>query len=318
MENNYNSNTARFHCDVAQIFLIGWPKAGTSSLFNWLAAHPDICGSTKKETYHFIDDGYPLYKRHGKSFQDDGMEGFQAYFNSNAKIWLEGTTHTVFQDIARAYLAKNRSNSQAIAMLREPARRILSSFQATKNNFATLDHSLSFNTYVEHLLTGRMDELARYFGSRASFYNAQNQLSISDYPDWLTRWQKVLGPDKLHVKIFDDLVKSPREFMVKLSEQLKVDPEIYRSYNFEMFNKTLVIRHQTLHLLAKKLRHLIPAGALKSKLKMSYLRLQNDDKLRDDPAEGLVRLQTHFAPSVRQLEDMLKIDLSIWAHGKAK
>jgi len=37
------------------LVIAGAPKSGTSSLFFWLAAHPEVCGSQKKETYFLAD-----------------------------------------------------------------------------------------------------------------------------------------------------------------------------------------------------------------------------------------------------------------------
>src|SRR3712207_6768036 len=38
---------------VANLVIAGVPKAGTGSLFTYLAQHPDICGSNVKETGYF-------------------------------------------------------------------------------------------------------------------------------------------------------------------------------------------------------------------------------------------------------------------------
>ena len=43
-------------------FLIigGASKAGTTSMFSYLAEHPQICASHAKETRFFLDSDYPL------------------------------------------------------------------------------------------------------------------------------------------------------------------------------------------------------------------------------------------------------------------
>lgn len=300
-----------------QVFLIGWPKSGTSSLFNWLSDHPDICGSSKKETYHFVDSDYPLYRRHGKSFQDDGFSAFASYFEKNAKIWLEGTTHTVFQETAATYLNANKDHSQTIAILREPARRIFSSFESTKNNFSTLDHSLSFDTYVDCLLAGRTEGLNKFYSSQASLYSARHQLHLSDYPKWIKHWQSNLGASRVHITIFDDMKNNPKEFMKDICMRLGLDPIIYDSYNFGISNRTIIVRHQKMHLLVKKMRQFVPAGPLKRSMKKAYLRFQYDEDLREDPREGIARLRAYFEPSVNALEELCDIDLTCWKDGSA-
>ena len=39
---------------LPNLFLAGFPKAGTTSLFSWLAAHPEVCGARPKEPGHFL------------------------------------------------------------------------------------------------------------------------------------------------------------------------------------------------------------------------------------------------------------------------
>ena len=39
----------------AQILILGWPKTGSSSIFQWLADHPQVCGSSIEESFLFID-----------------------------------------------------------------------------------------------------------------------------------------------------------------------------------------------------------------------------------------------------------------------
>lgn len=38
----------------------GGSKAGTTSVFNYLADHPEICAADAKETRFFLDADYPL------------------------------------------------------------------------------------------------------------------------------------------------------------------------------------------------------------------------------------------------------------------
>jgi len=42
------------------LIIAGQPKAGTTSLFDWMAQHPEITPSRLKETRFFLDPDYPL------------------------------------------------------------------------------------------------------------------------------------------------------------------------------------------------------------------------------------------------------------------
>lgn len=54
---------------VPSLIIAGAPKCGTTSLFDYLIRHPDIGGSSVKETHYFMDCNYPLYN--SKANYDD-------------------------------------------------------------------------------------------------------------------------------------------------------------------------------------------------------------------------------------------------------
>ena len=53
--------------------VIGVPKSGTTSLYTWLASHPDVQGSEPKETYYFID--VAGWQPEVPTFDDEGGTG---------------------------------------------------------------------------------------------------------------------------------------------------------------------------------------------------------------------------------------------------
>jgi len=75
---------------IPNLFIVGAPKCGTSSLFDWLIQHPDVRGSSIKEPFFFTDTTHPLSRR--PNFANDGLDAFETFFNyedSLAVILLE-------------------------------------------------------------------------------------------------------------------------------------------------------------------------------------------------------------------------------------
>ena len=73
--------------------IIGVPKASTSSLFRWLADHPQAAGSTQKETYYFVDPGTHMF-RPECNIRDHGIAGYEGHFaqcDAAAKVVVEAT-----------------------------------------------------------------------------------------------------------------------------------------------------------------------------------------------------------------------------------
>ena len=46
---------------LPNVAMVGVPKCGTTSVFSYLADHPEVCQSSEKETYFLMDKGHPLF-----------------------------------------------------------------------------------------------------------------------------------------------------------------------------------------------------------------------------------------------------------------
>src|SRR4051812_48993129 len=85
---------------LPDLFLIGAPKAGTTSLAGWLAQHPDVYWSVPKEPYYWAAD-YPCLRSH---YGFDSLASYQALFASpaarSALIRAEGSTVYLYSQCA--------------------------------------------------------------------------------------------------------------------------------------------------------------------------------------------------------------------------
>ena len=71
--------------DYRHLIIAGTAKAATSSLFDYLSAHPEVCGSRVKETY-FFSQGYS-----GDTQRD--RERYAAFFapETTARVLFEAS-----------------------------------------------------------------------------------------------------------------------------------------------------------------------------------------------------------------------------------
>ena len=65
--------------------IIGAMRCGTTSLFNYLAEHPEICPAINKEPEYFSEN-------QGHKVQVDNYNDLWPYYNSNHKYVLEAST----------------------------------------------------------------------------------------------------------------------------------------------------------------------------------------------------------------------------------
>ncbi|MDZ4763332.1 MAG: sulfotransferase [Chloroflexota bacterium] len=98
------------------IFIVGAPKAGTTSLFDYLDAHPLVLGTTPKETHFFADDlpGIQLRK-----FRNDFAAAFSRE-KPSAQHGMDGSTNYLHSQVAISNIRRDYPEARLIAMLRNP------------------------------------------------------------------------------------------------------------------------------------------------------------------------------------------------------
>jgi hypothetical protein len=293
-------------------FVIGAPKCGTSSLYSWLTAHPAVVGSQPKETFYFVDPDYPL--RRQRHVQTHGPDGFERFFPGPhaVALRLEATTHSLYQETTPARVHELFPDARVIAILRDPADRVLSSFRYTGNNLGAIRNGLSFSRFVELILEGRHDEIRPYVRSDRRYRMLIQELSQSTYLPHLLRWRTVFR-DSLRVMQFERIAADPAPEIRALAAWLDIDPGFYADFHFERKNDTRSIRWRGLQYLVRGLRSRIGRRAVFRIGRGPYNRLQQSS-IHVEEADPAVMdtLSGYFAPLNRSLAAEFPVDLSLW------
>lgn len=138
------ANESRYLPDVV---IAGAPKCGSSSLFFWLAAHPSICASRKKET-HFLRD---RVTKHNKdlNLHEHGLEAYPDLFPHCEKGTLrtEATPAYLYDETPKRILAQADPPPSILFILREPADRLLSSYRFAR--YRRKNTELSFREFAD-------------------------------------------------------------------------------------------------------------------------------------------------------------------------
>ena len=303
---------------LPNLVVAGAPKCGTSSLYRWLADHPQACGSTPKETFYLMDEGHPLLRR-GSNFHSRGLEGYSEFFNgckTGARVVFEATTHYMYQRTALEVLSKLATRPKVVFVLRKPSERVYSSFRYSQNNLANVGRDVTFARFVEMSKAdgdGNDTDWEELAG--ASAYVLRNDIRYSRYVEYVSPWVERMGRERVHVLLFEDLKSNPRAFMKDFAGRVRLDPSFYDSYDFPLKNETFGVRYPSLHRGVRRLNELVPAAGLKGALKRAYLKAQSGgakaSKTPED-ARALEELEREFRPFNRRLADALGLDLSAW------
>jgi len=303
------------------LFLLGAPKCGTSSLFTWLATHPEVQGSNPKETHYFLDPGHPLIQGQAH-FSQSGWEGFTTCFpskNSHISWRLESSTHQLYSSLALKEIPRHNPTPHIIVLLRQPSDRIWSSFQYTRNNLGRLNSKLSFSHYVNCLLNGRNEELRPWFTDERSFYVLSRDHHYSRYWDYLKLWKERLPEENIHVFLLEDLKADPEKVTKKIFKRIGASDEGFGDFNFEKTNTTQAIRFPVIQGLVRKVfGDQAKSFPFRKQIKDAYLLFQSSGHLqqKENPStedrEALKRLDGWFVKPNRELSRNMGLNLEAW------
>ena len=294
--------------------IIGAPRCGTSSLFRWLTAHPQIHGPTEgKELFFFMDAGHPLVKE--PNIHTDSLKSYSTLFPAEpGSRKVEGTTHYLFQETARSHLTRMESEPLIVTVLRDPAERVWSSFQYTRHNRARVNPSLQFHQYVEWGLEGKYDSIRNYISHPGSAYVLSRDVKYGQYIDYLRSWRESVGKEQLVVVSFAEMIADPKTTCRRLVSAVGVDPEFYDDFEFEARNETYTVSSRLLHSLARSIGKRVPEGWLKRLAKRAYMAgatMEQRTKSNEEE-QALKRLGEYYAPYNERLAEEFDIDVSAW------
>lgn len=252
------------------LFVIGAAKAATSSLQRWLGDHPDIGISRIEETRYLMDAHDPLAQCDGYAVH--GLDGYAAYFPEHLR---RGCRHTIdvtpmyyYQDVARTVIPA-LPDAQVIFVARRPGARLKSLYEFARNNISVLPEGLSFAGFVAEAEKGADSPLLRNYPMMC------HALAHSEYARYLRDWTAQMGKERVHVLIFEDLVRDPVGVVTQLAVDLGIDPEFYATYAFPRENESYQVRNHRLHRMVRKLRARMPAG-MRRRVRSAYMRLNTD------------------------------------------
>jgi hypothetical protein len=209
--------------------IVGAPKAGTTSLFEYLRVHPQLHMPAEKEVHFFDIDrnhrrGWDWYRSTVTHNAPPGAVCGEATaeYMSGAPYLDEAINEpgdglaTVEETIPRR-IERALPDAKLICVLRDPVKRAYSHYR-----MMTLAHveSRSFDEAVDQLLEPGAQSEARALRTRENGY-----VVIGEYARVLEGFLRVFPRDQLKVLFSDDLSTRPRETVAEVFEFIGVDAD---------------------------------------------------------------------------------------------
>ena len=280
-------------------FIVGAPKSGTTSLYNYLSQHHSISMSSIKEPNFFSAVDIDNQKLYYKTKLCSDLKNYHSLFNFESKSCLFGeasVSYLFYPDVASRIFTYNK-NAKIIIILRDPVKRAVSHFNMDKRlGFvsSSLENILEDISLKNHLL----------------FY--QQYIHLGCYYSQVKRYIDIFGKDKVCVMLHDDLKIDNSEFTNKVLDFLNLDIDNKINFNTP-FNTYKSSDLKIINLLYSKsfIRKTISSFFPKYLLDKINKSLFSDKKISIS-SELDLKLYELFYEDILLLEEMLEIDLSAW------
>jgi len=186
--------------------IIGAGRSGTTTLYQYLEGHPDVCFSTIKEVHYFsVDD---LYRR---------GENYYHSFWKNCKensIKVAADTYLFISKKAPERMAFYNPDMKIIIILRNPEERAWSSYQYAVNN-GYIDKTTSFINSVKN-------EDYHKENSDISVQNNFCHLWQSQYFEHISYWSEYFRRENILLLKTSDLKNNISNLLKQLSDFLNI------------------------------------------------------------------------------------------------
>ena len=282
---------------IPNLLIAGAPKSGTSSLFFWLGAHPEVCYSKVKETYFLADQISHFNEK--RNIHIHGQDAYSEFFKhySQQKYVLEATPVYIYQKTPIDFFSKESIKPKVLFLLRSPAERLYSHWKFNKYRMKNMN--LTFRQYLDP------NNIPKGW---------QNYLDHTEYIKYIKNWINGIGKSNIMVFQFEAMKAKPKVFMKQLSEKLDIESSFYDNYDFFHRNQSLAISSKKIHNLGLRVEPYVPHW-LQERLIPIYLKL-NSNKLSGISMEELElkrEVARKYHVSNLELQDHFpEIDLTLW------
>ena len=295
------------------LLIAGTEKSGTTSVYHYLNSHPDVVGSTRKET--------DFFRRHGPCASGAGLDAFDALFASPSADCLRmeaSPGYLVDSEWSSVFINRLLPDALLLFILRDPIERLVSSFQFHQSRLF-LPEQMTFDAYVDICLRYERGLLSIEDTGVGEWF-----LRVPDagrYARHLKDYFSIFPAAQIRVKAFDDLNRDPRSFMADVASWAGLDAGFYQGLEYPRANVTFSPKSSFVQRVALLGNHMLEPvfnryPGLKRGLLRCYLWLNGR------PAEKPVmsketrrRLVDFYSADLQELRDLLPTmasHVSLW------
>lgn len=267
---------------ASHLILAGTEKSGTTSVYLYLNAHPQVAGSARKETDYFRGPGPHRLADYEALFP--GAEPGQVRMEASPGYLAES-------QVAAPAIAALIPEARLLFILRDPIDRLLSGFVFHKSRFH-IPESMSFDDYIALCM--------RFEGGEIGVAEAglkEWHLRVPEAGRYARHLRDFYGRfprEQIKVMTLDALRADPPAFMAEVCAWCGLDAVFYETFDFIRANVTFTPRRAWLQRFGLRVNGLMEPffnrhPAVKQRLLEVYKRING--KGEDKPAMSVATAQ---------------------------
>jgi hypothetical protein len=283
-------------------FIVGTPKAGTTSLYYYLEEHPDIFMSPIKETNYFSFDEIKsqglFYNEEHISSQSQYLEQFKEV--KNEKAIGEASVSYLYYPAVTSKIKEFNPESKIIIVLRNPVERGFSHYLMDRRlGFVTLSYEEIVSLKTQH----PKSEL--YF---------QQYVALGQYYEQVKRYLTLFGEKQVKILYYEDIVKDIEKVIKELYTFLEVDstytPDSNQEYNVYSSPKNFLMQKLYAQKKVRRIAKKIFGSNVQTQIK-DYFFSKDKPVLNKNLKAELIEI---YKENIYKTSELLKKDLSPWLY----
>lgn len=314
------------HPKLPNFFIVGAPKAGTDALYYDLDRHPEIYMSPLKEPCYFSLEIRPdNFEPALKPQMQIAAASTSRYLRGNMKQRRFGGIVSEWEDYLRLFSGVKHEKaigegSVCYLWSKSAPLRIASAIPHAKIIIVLMNPAeRAFHQYLKSLSDGNVnhsfrEHLDACFSDLGETLNIFHPfLAFGSYAAQVKRYLEAFPSEQIHISLYDDAMSQRETWLTGIAEFLGVNPalvprasEAHALHGTPKFTRPSY-SWQHSHLW-RTVGHLIPSQ-IKSKVRQ-LMRKQGIPAVMNQ--EDRSRLISYYRDDVKQLEEIIKRDLSSW------
>lgn len=286
---------------LPNFFIVGAPKAGTTSLYHYLNEHPDIFMADPKELNYFSGSEIRSQELYYKAYIVEDLPKYKDHFSgSEKKIAVgEASVSYLFYKEVPGKIFELVPDAKIVIILRDPVERAFSHY--------LMDERLGYISIPFE------DVVYRKKGHTGLELFYQQYLELGFYHDQVKRYLDTFGKNRVRIYFFNDLLNSPRSILEDLfkfldvKENLNID--IRKKHNVRIEPNSRITGEIYKSGKLRKLANFLAPGYVKKMIK-NVLFSSGGYKSLDNQVEKYLRKL--YDSDIKKLGGLLSRDIPFW------